>query len=326
MTMGWDRQKVVVTGGAGFIGSHLVELLVNRGAGVIVIDDFSRGRIENLERVRWATGVAATDLTRDFPNNIQGGDIVFHLAAKVTNIQANQQDHLGMLLQNLHINTHVTDLVMHRKPKLFVAASTVCVYPHDAPVPTPESAGWPLHPEPTNEGYGIAKGVLEKQAQYLHDEHGIPTLVVRFSNAIGERDYYDWESSHVVPALIRKAHEHDEIIVWGTGAQSRVFIDARDIAKALVMLAENPAAHDARPINIGHEREITIAELVHLILDKCGCPDKPVRFDTSYPDGHKRRGVDNTRLRSLIGWVPDTPLEDTIERMVAEYRAGRARL
>lgn len=320
----WSRERVVVTGGAGFIGSHLVDALVGRGTKeVVVVDNFCRGGWMNIGPAMKSgrVKVRQLNLTNQKPA-IWPGTIVFHLAARITNIEANQKDHLGMMQANLAINNSITEAVQ-AGAKLYIPISTVCVYPHDAPVPTPENAGDACYPEPTNEGYGIAKWVQEKQAQFLHDELGIPAVVPRFSNAIGLRDYYDWQSSHVVPALIRKAHEHEEIVVWGTGQQTRSFIDAKDIAKALIMLAEMPEAHDGRPVNIGHDREISMAELVFLIL-KLADLDVPVRFDTSKPDGHKRRAVDNSRLKRLIGWAPDTPLEDTIAAMIDEYRTGRA--
>lgn len=324
----WTQERVIVTGGAGFIGSHLVDALVERDVKqVTVIDNMCRGCWGNITKAMKSGRVQLRQYNlRNEKFAIWSADtIIFHLAARITNIEANQRDHLGMLQDNLLINTGITNGVRKAKPKLYIPISTVCVYPHDAPVPTPEWAGDACHPEPTNEGYGVAKWVQEKQAQFLHDELTIPTVVPRFSNAIGLRDYYDWESSHVVPALIRKAHEHDEIVVWGTGQQTRSFVDARDIAKALILLAETPEAHDGRPVNIGHDREVSIAELVFLIL-KLADIDKPVRFDTAKPDGHARRAVDNSRLKSLIGWAPDMPLEDSLADMIAEYQAGRAHL
>jgi GDP-L-fucose synthase len=264
------------------------------------------------------------NLMDGIPSLWQGNCVVFHLAARVTNIQANMKDHLGMLQDNLRINADVIEAMRLYPPKVAVLCSTVCVYPHDAPVPTPESAAFPFHPEDTNEGYGLGKCILEKQGEYLCKELHIPTVVTRFSNAIGLRDYYDTQSSHVVPALIRRIMKgEDPLMVWGSGRQTRVFVDARDLACALVDLAETEKAQDARPINIGHKYEIDIGSLALLIAKICG-KNPSIVFDTSFPDGHARRAVDNSRLRSLIGWVPDRPLESTIREMVAEYKAGKA--
>lgn len=320
----WKGQRVIVTGGAGFIGSHLVDALLERGAEVVVIDDLSRGHIENL--VGWHERLTLYRANlRTFSPPLKPSDVVFHLAARVTNIQANRHDHLGMLQDNVILNWQMAEAVRRAAPLLYVPVSTVCVYPHDAPVPTPESAGWPMAPEPTNEGYGLAKGIQEKQGAYLCQELGIPVLVPRFSNAIGERDYYDTASSHVVPALIRRVMEGESPLrVWGSGEQTRVFVDAADIAEALVRLAETPAAHDGQPVNIGHGREISIRRLVHEVLAACEVAGRKVEFDTSKPDGHKRRAVDTSRLRSLIDWEPPTLLEETLAKMVGEYRAGRS--
>jgi len=322
----WHDTPAIVTGGAGLIGSHVVDELVDRGATVLVIDDLRRGHLENLDRALefGNVEVSRADLTIGIPYHWRRDAVVFHLAARVTNIAANQKDHLGMLQDNLIINANVVNAMRALRPKVAVLCSTVCVYPHDAPIPTPESAAFPYHPEDTNEGYGFAKAILEKQGEYLYRECGVPTVITRFSNAIGLRDYYDKESSHVVPALIRRIMEgEDPLRVWGSGKQTRVFVDARDLAYALVNLAGCPEAHDAKPINIGHEREISIADLAGLIADVCD-KDIAITFDTSKPDGHARRAVDNSRLRSLLGWVPDRALESTIAEMVQEFKAGRS--
>lgn len=316
----WHNQRVVVTGGAGFIGSHLVNRLYAQRARVTVVDDLSRGRNIGgfLDRI---------DLRYDEPV-IPFDSVVFHLAAKVAGIHYNREHNLDMMQQNLAINWNVTQAVRKAHPRLYVYVSTACVYPHDAPVPTPESAGNIGNPEPTNYGYGVAKWVGEQQARYLHSEFEIPTIIVRFFNAFGPRDYYDVETSHVAPALIRRISElkdGEPLTVWGSGLQSRALVDARDIANALVMLAENDKAHDARAINIGHEREVTMNTLASMIMNMCG-KSADIVNDRSMPDGYPRRAADTTRLRSLIHWLPDTPIEDTLRDMIAEFRAGRANL
>jgi len=323
----WTGAKVAVTGGAGFIGSHLCEELVRRGASnITVIDNLSRGSRENLADIAAKVWVQPTDLVHYQPNIDHDTDAVIHLAAKVTSIEYNRTHQLDMLDTNLAINLHIAEAVRRARPGLYIYVSTACVYPHDAPVPTPEGCAEVCDPEPTNYGYGAAKWLGEKQAQLLQAEYGIPALIVRFFNAFGLRDYYDRETSHVAPALIRRVLEgEDPVEVWGTGQQTRALVDARDIARALVDLAECNAAHDGKAVNIGHEREVSIYELASTILELTGSPAELV-FDTGKPDGYARRAADTTRLRELIGYVPDTPLRTTLAEMIAEYRSGKARM
>lgn len=323
----------VVTGGAGFIGSHLVDALVTKGDRVKVIDNFSRGRMQNL------VGAMETGLLQTAQVNLENygfafrpDDIIWHLAAKVTGIEYNRHNQYDMLRSNLAINYHVLESVRKFPPKLFVYVSTACIYPHDAPIPTPESAGDIGNPESTNHGYGVAKWVGEQMVKHLTIEHNVPCVIVRFFNAFGPRDYYDKETSHVAPALIRRVMEGEgPITVWGSGQQTRALVDARDIAKALTMLGDfmftDRAKEYDRPIivNIGHQREVSIAELAETIVRLCG-KDVGYTFDRTKPDGYPRRAADTTLLRSLIGWVPDRPLVATLQDMVDEYRAGRAHL
>lgn len=325
----WTKQEVAITGGAGFIGSQLMDyLLRKRGARRIrIIDNLSRGKLDNIldGTVTGYASLKQTNLETTIPV-FKPHSVVFHLAAKVTGIEYNRTHQWDMLQANARINLNVAEGVIRQKPDLFVLVSTACVYPHDAPVPTAECFGEKCDPEPTNRGYGIAKWMGEQMARFIFEEAGIPTLVVRFFNAIGIRDYYDTETSHVTPALIRRIMEgEDPVTVWGTGQQSRVFVDAADIAKALVLLAECPDAHNAEPVNIGHDREITIEELAKTIMRFT--PYKPeLVFDTSRPDGYPRRAASTDRLRALIGWVPDTPLEYTISEMLEEWCDGNANL
>ena len=215
-----------------------------------------------------------------------------------------------------------------------------CVYPHDAPVPTPEKYGNVCDPEPTNHGYGVAKWVGEQMAVYTHKELNIPTIIVRFFNAFGKRDHYDEETSHVAPAIIKRVMDgEDPITVWGTGSQTRVLVDAKDIAKALDMLMDwginnNPtpewvpiyptSKNRGRPgpiiVNIGHNREISIRQLTHEIIALSGREKAEIIYDVTKPDGYPRRAADTTRLKQLIGWIPDTPLPETLAAMIEDYK------
>lgn len=375
--MDWENEQTVVTGGCGFIGSHLVDKLAEKQDFVTVIDNLVRGREENIAHnmtglydgpgvSRWNCDVSEKLPCRLMPHHLTweptlSRSIVFHLAAQVTGIQYNVAHNLDMLEKNLAINSGLVHAIRHIKsmPKLLIWVSTACIYPHDAPVPTPESYGDICNPEPTNFGYGVAKWVGEQQARFLCKEYGIPTIIVRFFNAFGPRDYYDKATSHVAPALIRRVMEGENPLrVWGSGEQTRVLVDARDIAKALVMLAEEVSdvidfiamsvcetplpdgatvpdsklREDFREevavefpyiVNIGHSREISISDLAHTIVNMAhelyDIPKPSIIFDTSKPDGYPRRAADTTRLQSLIGWVPDTPIEDTLYAMFEDY-------
>ena len=326
----------IVTGGAGMIGSHLVDALVARGEKVRVIDNFSRGSMENLlESMRTGQVVVKTMNLENTGFPVAPDDVVWHLAAKVTGIEYNRHNQYEMLRSNLAINFNVIESVRKQKPRLFTYVSTACVYPHDAVVPTPESAGDIGNPEPTNHGYGVAKWLGEQMVKHLHTEHKVPCVIVRFFNALGERDYYDYETSHVAPALIRRVMEGENpVTVWGSGKQTRALVDVKDIAKALMKLYDfmitSQTMYDGKHpehfiVNIGHEREVSIAELVDTIVRICG-KDVGYQFDTSKPDGYPRRAADTTRLREYIGWVPNTPLEHTLSEMVLEFVEGRAHL
>lgn len=318
------ERGVIATGAAGFIGTHLVRALWRRGIVPAVYDNCERGRFENL------AGTPATGYFCDLAETVPAwpvGAVVFALAAKVAGIQYNAAHHYRMMQRNLAIALNTVEAARRCKASLVVYVSTACVYGHDVRVPTKELWAEPFNPEPTNRGYATAKWVGEQLVRALHKEHGIPAVIVRLYNAIGEGDYYDHASSHVTPALIRRVMEgEDPLYVWGSGDQTRSFVDARDIAKALVLLAECDKAHDAKPINIGHEKEVTMRELACRVAEACGKPDLRIVCDTTKPDGHPRRAPDVTRLRDLLGWVPDTPLAVTLRECVEEFREGRARL
>lgn len=329
----WKTERVAVTGGAGFIGSHLVDRIValkttDYGVCVnppVVVDNFSRGVVSN---VHYCAKINNVDLAEKPPScNCVNAAVVFHLAAKVTGIHYNMSHHLDMMNSNLRINTNLSQTLRLSHPKFLVWVSTACVYPSNAQVPTPESAAAVCNPEPTNFGYGVAKWVGEQQAYYLSQEYGIPTLVVRFFNAFGPRDYYDRETSHVAPALIRRVMEGDDpLVVWGSGDQTRALVDARDIAKCLTALVERLIVDENfkfGEVNIGHASEVSIRELANTITDRVAvalCQCKPgIVFDTSKPDGYSRRAADTSKLHDLIGFIPSTPLVETIDDMLVDY-------
>ena len=309
--------RFVVTGGAGFIGSHLVDELINRQLGrITVVDDLSRGSMCNMNPAAELSQVDLRYCELDTTNSV-----VFHLAAKVTGIHYNMSHHLQMMTDNLAINCGMVHTIQNYRPAAVIWVSTACVYPHNAPVPTPECAGEMCNPEPTNFGYGVAKWVGEQQAKYIYKELGIPVITVRFFNAFGPRDYYDEETSHVAPALIKRVVDgEDPLVVWGSGNQTRALVDARDIAKSLVDLYEHMDVAAGKVVNIGHEYDISIGGLAKLIATLCDKPNLKIVFDKSKPEGYSRRAADSTLLYELTGHVPDRPIANSLRDMVKEYR------
>lgn len=312
----WSDRPVAVTGGAGFIGSHLVAHLLGLGAAVTVLDDLSRGQPQNLPP---GTPLQRLDLSTQVPD-LSPYATVFHLAAKVTGIHYNRSHQLDMLQANLAINWHVAEALrqVNSAPRT-IWVSTACVYPHDAPVPTPEECAEVCNPEPTNYGYGVAKWMGEQQARWLAREQALPVTIVRFFNAFGPRDYYDEATSHVAPALIRRIVEgEDPVRVWGSGQQTRALVDARELARAMVEIAQQPPARIEDILNIGHARQITIRELAETILQLVHSPAR-LEFDLTQPEGYPARAADTTRLFARLGWVPSIPLELTLRDMLVDY-------
>jgi nucleoside-diphosphate-sugar epimerase len=315
----WRQRKVCVTGGAGFIGSFLTEMLVEEGAEVTVADSLERGSLERISTVVDQVRMLRVDLGT--PEGAEAAtrhqEIVFNLAAKVTGIEYNRFHHADMFTSNMRISQEVLQAASRNGVAKFLVVSTACIYPHDAIVPTPEWEGDRGTPEPTNEGYGWAKRMAEALGRYYHSETNMEVALCRPFNAYGPRDHWDELTSHVIPALIKRAIDgEDPLVVWGSGNQTRAFLHARDAAFGMKVIAEK--ASDADPINIGHDNEVSIRRLGEMILDVTGS-ESTIEFDKSKPDGYPRRAADVTRLKKITGWTPTTPLEDGLKEMVVEY-------
>lgn len=318
----WKNKKVLITGGAGFIGSYLTELLVGQEAKVTVADSLTRGSRERIASILGQINLQAVDLFE--PENCrkvcEGQDIVLNLAAKVTGIEYNRF-HMGdMFENNMKLQMNVLHAAADCGVKRFLQVSTACIYPHDAKVPTPESDGERNSPEPTNEGYGFAKLMGEKLAHYYTQERGIEVVIARPFNAYGPRDHFDETTSHVIPALMKRILDGDDPVhIWGSGNQSRVFVHAKDIARGMMLVTEK--APPATPINIGHDQEVTIKELFGILCKIIGKNPKPY-FDTSKPDGYPRRAADVSLLRKYTGFVPSISLEEGIREMLRQKVPG----
>jgi GDP-L-fucose synthase len=315
----WDKRRVCVTGGAGFVGSYLTEMLVEDGAEVTVADNLMRGSMERIDSVKDEVRLVESDLGTPEGADAATKDqeIVLNLAAKVTGIEYNRFHHGDMFSSNISINQQVIDAAARNGVGRFLVVSTACIYPHDARVPTPEAEGDRGTPEPTNEGYGWAKRMAEVLGRYYDAETGMQVAVCRPFNMYGPRDHWDEKTSHVIPALIKRVMDGENpVVVWGSGNQTRAFLHAKDGALGMKLIAEK--ATTSYPINIGHDEEISIRRLSETILGVTGISAE-LQFDTSKPDGYPRRAADVTILREVTGWVPSTPLEDGIKEMVAEY-------
>lgn len=319
----WAGKKVLVTGGAGFVGSYLTELLVAEGAKVTVADNLIRGSRERIATVLNRIDLKQVDLFNpdDCRLVCKGQEVVFNLAAKVTGIEYNRFNMADMFESNMKIQMNVLHAASETDVKRFLQVSTACIYPHDAKVPTPESEGERGSPEPTNEGYGLAKLMGERLAKYYAREKKMGVVIARPFNAYGPRDHFDEATSHVIPAIMKRILDGDDpVVIWGSGNQSRAFVHAKDFARGLMLVTEKAPA--ATPINIGHDKEVTIKELFQIICKVLGKYPK-VKFDTTKPDGYPRRAADTTLLRKYTGFVPSISLEEGIREMHEYFMAHR---
>jgi len=222
----WKNKKVLVTGGAGFIGSHVVENLLNRGATVRVLDNLQNGKKDNLSEIKNAVEFIEGDCRNEMDalKACKGQDVVLNVAARVGGIEYNRTHQATMMRDNLLLETVMTEAARQANVERFLTVSSACVYPRNCSVPTPESEGFIDEPEPTNGGYGWAKRMGELLGKYYNQEFGMNVGIVRPYNCYGPRDHFDPAVSHVIPALIKRVFDgEDPVIVWGSGNQTRAF-------------------------------------------------------------------------------------------------------
>lgn len=317
----WLGKRVAVPGGAGFIGSYLVEQLVPAGARVTVIDNLESGRLSNLDRVKNDIDFIEADVAdiSTCRRLFQGQDLVLNLAARAPGVGFSHVHHDNLLARNLQIGTAVLEGARQAGVRRALVVSSSCVYPDEAPVPTPELPVFAGEPERVNSGYGWAKRYLELQAGYYAANYAMEIALARPFNAYGGRDLEVGERAHVIPALIQRLlSDAPEVVVWGSGRQTRSFIHGRDVATGLRLLTEHYAVGD--PVNVGHDRETSIKDLVELLMEVSGVR-KPVVFDTSKPEGCRRKAADMTKLRQVTGgFEPETDLRDGLGEMVEALR------
>lgn len=319
----WKGKKVLVTGGMGFIGSHVVEQLLEKQGEVTVLDNLQNGNLDNLKSVPGKFLFIEGDCTdiKTAKKACKGQDIVMNLAARVGGIEYNRIHQATMMRDNLLIGSVMLEGARKAGVKTFLVVSSACVYPRDCKVPTPESEGFLDEPEPTNGGYGWAKRTAEKLGMYYEEEFGMKVGIVRPYNCYGPRDHFDPEVSHVIPALIKRVMDGENPIkVWGSGKQTRAFLYVEDLADGMIRSIENYPVAD--PINLGSDEEISINDLIEKIIKACGVSTK-VEFDLTKPDGSPRRNSDNRKAKEKTGFVPKTSLDEGLQRTIEWYRKNR---
>lgn len=319
----WFNKKVLVTGGCGFIGSHLVEKLVSSKAKVTVLDNLQNGRPANIQsvikKIRFIEG-DCRDSNAAF-RSCTGQDVVMNLAAKVGGIEYNNSHKGIMLRDNFAIASSMIEAARLTKVERFLVVSTACVYSHNCLVPTPENQGFLDEPETTNEGYGWGKRMAEKLGMYYAQEYKMKVGIVRPYNCYGPRDHFDPAVSHVIPALIKRAFDGENpIVVWGSGKQSRAFLYVEDLAEGMMMAIEKYPTPDA--INLGTNEEIALSDLVNLILKISNIKAK-IFFDTTKPDGSPRRNSDNTKAIAKIGFKARVSLAQGLKKTIDWYKNER---
>jgi GDP-L-fucose synthase len=304
----WNDRRVLVTGGSGFLGSFVVAQLQARGAGAVVVPRSRDYDLVDLE--------AARRLYRD-----ARPDLVIHLAAVVGGIGANQKRPAEFFYQNLLMGVQVLDQAHVHRVEKFVGVGTVCSYPKHTPIPFSEAHLWDGYPEETNAPYGLAKKMLIVQSQAYRAQYGFNAINLLPTNLYGPGDNFDTETSHVIPALVRRCLEarhagRPRITCWGTGTPTREFLYVEDAAEAIVLAAER--YDTSEPMNLGSGEEISMRELAELIRKATGYAGE-IEWDPTRPDGQPRRCLDTTRARRELGFAARTPLKIGLERTVQWY-------
>ena len=308
----WASKRVVVTGGAGFLGSHVIRELESAGCREVLV---VRSRDYDLTKEGGAIRLMADTQP----------DIVFHLAGLVGGIGANKARPADFFYQNLMMGTFMLHHACRAKVEQFVAAGAGCGYPEHAPMPLKETDFWSGLPQAESAPYSLAKRLLQIQSLAYHQQYGFVSIIGVPGNVYGPDDNFDLEASHVVPALVRKfvdAQERREkrVVVWGTGRPSRDFVYASDVARGLLLACERYKGPEL--VNISSGVETTVAELVETLVSITGFEGEVV-WDESRPDGQARRCFDISKAERDLGFRPAVGLREGLERTVDWYRANK---
>ncbi len=309
----WENKKVLVTGGAGFLGSHLVRKLRELGCQNVFVPrnkDYNLVEMEAVQRVY-----------KD-----SKPDIVIHLAARVGGIGANQANPGKFFYDNLMMGTQMMEVGRQFGIEKFCALGTVCAYPKFTPVPFKEEDLWNGYPEETNAPYGLAKKMLLVQSQAYRHEYGFNSIFLMPVNLYGPGDNFNPDSSHVIPAIIKKcfdaiANDDKHIVLWGTGRPTREFLYVEDCAEAIILATEKYNKSD--PVNIGAGFEISTRELAELIAKLVGFQGK-ITWDASKPDGQPRRHIDTRKAEEEFRFKARTSFEEGLNKTIEWYRKNIA--
>ena len=303
----WENKKILVTGGAGFLGSFLVEQLKSSGVNE---EDIRIPRSKDVDLRRWENCVTA----------VKDMDMAIHLAARVGGIGFNRAYPATLFYDNAIMGIQLMEVARQAEVAKFVAVGTVCAYPKYTPVPFKEDELWNGYPEETNAPYGLAKKMLLVQSQAYRQQYGYNSIFLLPVNLYGPGDNFDPESSHVIPALIRKFTEAvknvSEVEVWGTGEASREFLYVEDAARGILLAAER--YDKPEPVNLGAGFEIKIVDLVELIAELTEF-DGEIRWDTTKPDGQPRRCLDVSRAKEEFGFEAKVDFREGLKKTVEWY-------
>jgi GDP-L-fucose synthase len=308
-TLDLAGKRVLVTGGAGFLGAPVCRLLEERGVAEVIVPRSAERDLTDAVAVR-----GLFESSRP--------EVVLHLAAEVGGIGANRDNPGRFFYANMAMGLNMVEEARRRGVEKFVQVGTVCSYPKFTPVPFSEHSLWDGYPEETNAPYGIAKKALLVMLAGYREQYGFPGIFLMPTNLYGPRDNFDPQSSHVIPALIRKCEEarvagEPSITCWGTGGASREFLYVDDCARAIVMATER--YESAEPVNVGVGKEISIRELVELIAEATNF-EGDIRWDTSKPDGQPRRVLDTSRASREIGFHASASFAEGLRTTVDWYR------